>query len=216
MAHRYRVPAEQVRVEFEVQNSRFIATLAPAFTVDEAKAFIKTIKAEFKDASHNVPAFVIGHGASTTAHAHDDGEPSGTAGRPALAVLQGSDLGDAVVVVTRYFGGKKLGKGGLVRAYGDAVREVLKVAPLAERVPTHTVMIPLHYRWLENARRLIDAHNGEILDEDFGVDVTLTVRFTIEGYPAFRDEIFDKSHGQIEAMIIETNEGTLMPIQPDN
>ena len=103
------------------------------------------IKQEFADASHNVPAFVVGYGNAVTAHCNDDGEPSGTAGRPMLAVLQGSGLGDAAVVVTRYFGGTKLGTGGLVRAYGDAVRAVLEIAPRAEKVPTHTVMFGLPY-----------------------------------------------------------------------
>ncbi len=122
---RYRIPARRTRTEIVVVNSRFITTAQPAFSVDEAKAFIQEMKNEFADASHNVPAFLIGYGASVTAHCSDDGEPSGTAGRPALAVLQGSDLGDIVVVVTRYFGGTKLGTGGLVRAYTDAVKSVL-------------------------------------------------------------------------------------------
>jgi len=137
----YPIPAKETRVEIMVVNSRFIATLAPVFTVEEAKAFVSRIKDEFSDATHNVPAYVVGHGNSVIAHANDDGEPAGTAGRPALAVLQGSGLGDAGVVVTRYFGGTKLGTGGLVRAYSDAVRAVLEAAPRAERVPTHTVML---------------------------------------------------------------------------
>ncbi|MCJ7700323.1 MAG: YigZ family protein, partial [Anaerolineales bacterium] len=141
----YRIPAQEIRHEIVVVNSRFIATLAPVFDVDQAKSFITRVKSEFTDASHNVPAFVVGHGASIIAHCSDDGEPAGTAGRPTLAVLQGSGMGDAAVVVTRYFGGTKLGKGGLVRAYGDAVRQVLKIAPLAKKVPTQTLMFALPY-----------------------------------------------------------------------
>ncbi|MFN2122854.1 MAG: IMPACT family protein, partial [Candidatus Promineifilaceae bacterium] len=132
MARRYPIPAQETREEIRVSNSRFIATAAPVFSVDEAKEFIKKIKAEFSDASHNVPAFLVGYGPSVTAHCSDDGEPSGTAGRPMLAVLQGSGLGDIAVVVTRYFGGTKLGTGGLVRAYGDAVKVILENLPLAE------------------------------------------------------------------------------------
>src|SRR5512133_3503069 len=143
----YPVPSYEVRGEIRVVNSRFISSLAPAGSVDEARAFINRIKTEFADASHNVPIFLIGHGDSVTAHSSDDGEPSGTAGRPALAVLQGSGLGDVVVVITRYFGGTKLGTGGLVRAYSDAVREVLAVTPHAEKVPTHTVMAVVPYNW---------------------------------------------------------------------
>jgi putative IMPACT (imprinted ancient) family translation regulator len=93
---RYLVPAEEIRREQIVVNSRFIASLAPVFSVDEAKAFIARIKTEFADASHNVPVFLIGHGDSEIAHCTDAGEPSGTAGRPALAVLRGSGLGDVV------------------------------------------------------------------------------------------------------------------------
>jgi uncharacterized YigZ family protein len=147
-----------------VVNSRFIATAAPAFTVDEAKAFVSRIKQEFSDASHNVSVYLVGHGQSVIAHCTDDGEPSGTAGRPALAVLQGSGLGDVAVVVTRYFGGTKLGTGGLVRAYGDAVREVLSVLPRAMRVPSYTVSIAVPYGSFEPVCRLIEAHGGEILD----------------------------------------------------
>ena len=139
------IPAREARVEIRVVNSRFIATAAPVFTVDEAKDFVSRVRHEFADATHNVPAYIVGHGASVVAHCSDDGEPAGTAGRPALAVLRGSGLGDVAVVVTRYFGGTKLGTGGLVRAYGDAVRAVLDVLPRAAKVPTHTVSIVAPY-----------------------------------------------------------------------
>jgi len=99
------IPARKTRAEITVVNSRFIATVAPVFTVDAARVFITRIKREFSDATHNVPAYLIGHGAVVVAHCSDDREPSGTAGRPALAVLRGSGLGDVAVVVTRYFGG---------------------------------------------------------------------------------------------------------------
>ena len=109
---RYPIPASETRIEMKVKNSRFIATAAPVFSVDEAKAFIARVRDEFSDASHNVPAYQVGFGPSTIAHCSDDGEPSGTAGRPMLAVVRGSGLGDIAVVVTRYFGGTKLGTGG--------------------------------------------------------------------------------------------------------
>ncbi|MFH1632609.1 MAG: YigZ family protein, partial [Chloroflexota bacterium] len=134
-----------------------------------------------------------------------DGEPSGTAGRPALAVLRGSGLGDAAVVVTRYFGGTKLGKGGLVRAYGDAVRAVLEIVPRAEKVTTHTVMIAMPYSSFERIRLLISAHHGKILDEDFATDVTITCRLAVEEFPDFLAALKDMSHGSLDAEIIETN-----------
>lgn len=206
------IPAEEARVEIQIVNSRFIATIGPAFDVLEARSFIERVRGEFADASHNVPAFVIGHGASVTSHCNDDGEPSGTAGRPALAVLQGSGLGDAVVVVTRYFGGTKLGTGGLVRAYGDAVREAVRIVPKAEKVLTHTIMVAVPYPFFEQLRLLVIAHQGQILDETFAADVTVTARFRIEHYDDFRSGLRELTHGQIESTILGEREETIMPI----
>lgn len=212
MNSRYPIPAAETWAEIEVKNSRFIATAAPVFSVDEAREFIKRIKQEFSDASHNVPAFIVGYGSSVTAHCNDDGEPSGTAGRPALAVLQGSGLGDVAVVVTRYFGGTKLGTGGLARAYSDAVKAVLDVLPRAEKVPTHTVMLALPYTLFERVKLLVEAWNGRVLDETFAADITLTLQFVVEKFPGFQEVLTELSHGSLEAEIIETNESTIMPL----
>ena len=212
MSIRNLIPAAEMRTETRAGNSRFIATAAPVFTVEEARAFIGRIRAEFADASHNVPAYIIGHGRSTVAHCHDDGEPSGTAGRPMLAVLEGSGLGDVVVVVTRYFGGTKLGTGGLVRAYGDAVKEVLAALPRAEKVATVTIMAEVPYPLLERTRLLIESHDGLLLEEVFAAEITLTARFRTEEYPAFAAELREISHGAVEAVIVETEEATIMPL----
>lgn len=209
---RYPIPARETRTEILVVNSRFIATAAPVFSVDEARDFVARIRAEFSDASHNVPAYLVGHGASVIAHCHDDGEPSGTAGRPALAVLQGSGLGDVAVVVTRYFGGTKLGTGGLVRAYSDAVRAILEILPRAEKVPTHTVLVASPYPFFERIRLAVEAHHGEILDEEFATDVTVTARFPVEQVNRFQAALQEMSNGTLEAIIVQTDEATIMPI----
>ena len=206
------IPAQESRTEITVVNSRFIATIAPVFNVTDAKTFINKIKEEFNDASHNVPAYVIGHGSSIIAHCTDDGEPSGTAGRPALAVLQGSGIGDVAVVVTRYFGGTKLGKGGLVRAYGNAVRAVLKVVPLAEKIATHTVIIAFPYSNYERVKLLINSHHGKIFDTEFAADITLTCQFPLVDFPAFQLALSEMTHGKTNAEIIETDLETIMPI----
>ncbi len=203
---RYHVPAEEIRKEQIVVNSRFIASLAPVFSVDEAKAFITRIKSEFHDASHNVPVYLIGHGDSEIAHCTDAGEPSGTAGRPALAVLRGSGLGDVAVVITRYFGGTKLGTGGLVRAYSEAVRSVVEAVPRAEKVPTHTIMVEYPYRLVERVRLLVTAQRGQILDEEFAANVTLTARFPVEHFPTFQSILLELTNGAARAEIIETQE----------
>lgn len=206
------IPAAETRIESRAGNSRFIATIGPAFTVDEAKMFVTRIKAEFADATHNVPAYLIGHGQTTIAHCHDDGEPSGTAGRPMLAVLQGSGLGDVVVVVTRYFGGTKLGTGGLVRAYSDAVREALAVVPRAEKVATVTAMAEVPYTLLARARQLLEAHGGLMLEETYAAEITLTARFRRERYQDFAAALREVSHGTVEAFVAEENEATILPL----
>lgn len=209
---RYPIPAAEARAEIMVVNSRFIAAAAPAFSVEEARAFIARIRVEFPDASHHVPAFLIGYGASVTAHCTDAGEPSGTAGRPALAVLQGSGLGDVVVVVTRYFGGTKLGTGGLVHAYGEVVKAVLDVLPRAEKIPTHTVMLACEYSYFDRIRLLIQTHQGQVLDEDFGADVTITARFAAWQLEPFQNALSELTRGSLHAEIIESNPETIMPL----
>lgn len=212
MMKRYPIPAAEAQAEIEILKSRFIATLKPVFSVAEARTFIKTVRSRYSDASHNVPAFLIGYGSSVTAHCTDDGEPSGTAGRPMLAVLQGSGLGDVVVVVTRYWGGTKLGTGGLVRAYGDAVKEVLAVTQRAEKVPTHTVLLASPYSYLERIRLLVADYGGQILDEEFGADIMMTVQFEVERFDGFNAALITMTHGVISAEIIETNPDTIMPL----
>ena len=132
--------------------------------------------------------------------------------RPALAVLQGSGIGDVVVVVTRYFGGTKLGTGGLVRAYGDAVREVLKVLPLAEKVPTQTLMLAVPYNLFERVRLLIKELHGETQDEDFAADVTIVARFAARQVPQFQERLQELSAGRIEAEVMEIDDETIMPV----
>lgn len=211
--HPYLVPTREIRREFTVANSRFISNLAPVFSVDEAKAFIQRIKAEFTDASHNVPLYIIGHGDPEIAHCSDAGEPSGTAGRPGLAVLRGSGLGDVAVVVTRYFSGTKLGTGGLVRAYSEAVRLVVDTVPRAEKVLTDTVMLVFPYTYLERVRMLVASNAGTVLDEEFTADVTLTACLTVEKLPAFQASLRDLTKGKVHAEVIESKE-VLIPLSP--
>src|SRR5215212_5064220 len=145
------VPAGLAQAEIRAANSRFIASVAPSATVEAARAVIAGIRAEMPDANHHVYAYIIGHGATTTLGMSDDGEPAGTAGRPALAVLRGSRLGDITLVITRYFGGTLLGTGGLVRAYGDAAKAVLAVVPREEKIERRVLELTLPYTAYEPA-----------------------------------------------------------------
>jgi uncharacterized YigZ family protein len=212
MMARYPIPAREARKEIIVVNSRFIVSLAPTFNVEEAMDFISRIKTEFPDASHHVPAYLIGFGTSVIAHCSDAGEPTGTAGRPALAVLQGSSLGDVTVVVTRYFGGTKLGTGGLVHAYGQAVKEVLKDLPRAEKAPTYTIRLVFPYPYFENVRRLVSENKGKILDENFAADVTVTALLLVELFDGFQKDLGELTRGSIRAEIIETRSDTIIPL----
>lgn len=199
----YHIPAREVRSETIVINSRFIATIAPVFSITEARSFIVRIRNEFSDATHNVPAYIVGYGSSVTAHCSDDGEPSGTAGKPVLSVLQGSKLGDAAIVVTRYFGGTKLGTGGLVRAYTQAAKTAVDLVPRAVKIPTYTIMIGIPYSYLELIRREIKNCDGIIIDEIFGSEVTLMLRFARDKLSHFQKVLKDISHGELEMVMLE-------------
>lgn len=206
------IPLEAVEVEIVVVNSRFIASLSPAKSVEEARAFIAEVKKRFPDATHHVPAFVIGHGNSIITHSSDDGEPSGTAGRPALAVLQGSGLGNVVVVVTRYFGGTKLGTGGLVKAYGDAVREVLLSVKKAVLIPSTTLIFAIPYRLYDQVVRLMEEQSGLVLETEFMEDITITVQFKDEKLEDFQNDLRNLSNGQVETLVLEHDPESVFPI----
>ena len=204
MTKTYMVPLEEIRREHVVVNSRFISTLAPAFSIDEARTFMARIKHEFADASHNVPVYIIGGGNTVTEYFSDDGEPSGTSGKPALAVLRGSGLGDAVLVITRYFGGTLLGTGGLVKAYTESAQSVVNAVGRGQRVPVHIAMIALPYNLLERLRLVVTRQRGEVLGEDFAGDVTMTVRVPVDSFEAFQNDLRELSAGKVQAEIIET------------
>jgi uncharacterized YigZ family protein len=204
MTKTYMVPLEEIRREHVVVNSRFISTLASAFSIDEARTFMARIKHEFADASHNVPVYIIGGGNTVTEYFSDDGEPSGTSGKPALAVLRGSGLGDAVLVITRYFGGTLLGTGGLVKAYTESAQSVVNAVGRGQRVPVQIAMIALPYNLFERLRLVVTRQRGEVLGEDFAGDVTMTVRLPVDVFEAFQNDLRELSAGKVQAEIIET------------
>jgi uncharacterized YigZ family protein len=202
----YSIPLNEIRRAQVVVNSRFIATLAPVFSIEEARAFIARIKKEFADASHNVPAYIIGGGNTVTEYFSDDGEPSGTAGKPALAVLRGSGLGDVAVVVTRYFGGTLLGTGGLVKAYTESTQMVVNAVERGQRIPVLVVMVAIPYNFLERVRLLVARQHGAVLEEDFAGDITMTMQFPASSFESFQNELREISAGKLIAEVIESKE----------
>jgi uncharacterized YigZ family protein len=199
----YFVPASTVRTEHEVNRSRFIATLSYAPTVQEARASIAAIRAEMQDATHHVYAFKVGYGASVTEGLSDDGEPAGTAGPPVMAVLRGADVGDTVIVVTRYFGGTKLGTGGLVRAYGDAARAVIAAMVTREKIEMRRLGLTLPYALYERARLIAANHRALIDDEVFEAEVTLYLTLPVTTLEAFTAAIRDLSAGRVTPVLLD-------------
>ncbi|MEP7001819.1 MAG: YigZ family protein, partial [bacterium] len=157
-AERYPVPANRHRAEQLIERSRFICTVQRASTPADAQAFIRELNAEFSDATHNCWAYIAGPPGSTNrVGMSDDGEPHGTAGRPMLTVLTHSGVGEIVAVVTRYYGGTKLGTGGLVKAYGGAVQRALESLPRAERVDYVEVTLSIAYASIDTVQQLLPA-----------------------------------------------------------
>ncbi len=198
----YRIPKGRARVETRAGNSRFISTIAPAASMPEAQALLREIRAEMPDATHHVYAFRIGHGNSVSERMSDDGEPSGTAGPPALAILRGSDLGDVALVITRYFGGTKLGTGGLVAAYSAAARAALDAVETVEKVTRLPYEIVIPYNMLEPTRRLVAACDGILENEDYGEHVRLLVRIPQSQAEGFERKLADASAGEVRPRLL--------------
>lgn len=199
MSNRYPIPAETCRVEDEIKRSRFITTLAHTSTREDARGFIDQIRAEFPDASHNCWAFLIGPpGMTGNVGMSDDGEPHGTAGRPMLTVLTHSGLGDVVAVVTRYFGGTKLGKGGLVRAYSGGVQHALEKVQCTERVTRVTVLATIGYASYTSFKQLLSDFEVRIIAEDFGSDITCELAVPAEHVAPFKQAVENLTRGQAQ------------------
>lgn len=193
---RYPIPAQRHRAEEEINRSHFITTLAYTPTVEEARAFIHEISAEFADANHNCWAYVVGSPGSTgQIGMSDDGEPHGTAGRPMLTVLLHSGVGDICTVVTRYFGGILLGKGGLVKAYSGGVQLALGTLPTTERVPKSRLEIVTDYSAITMFKRMLPDYEVELLGEGYSADATFRVQLPTENVDAFSEAITSLTNG---------------------
>jgi uncharacterized YigZ family protein len=191
----YPVPASTCESETRFKNSRFIGTVGPTSSVEAAQKFIESIRSRYPDASHHVYAFSIGHGATVTEGMSDDGEPSGTAGRPVLAVVKGSGLGDVAVVITRFFGGTKLGTGGLVRAYTQTAQQVLGELETTRKIERISATLHVPYRLHAACRRALDEVGAVIRDEVFDAQVTIELLVAEEDRQALVEAVTEASAG---------------------
>lgn len=194
-------PGEVFRVEQTIKRSRFIASVGHTPGVEEAKAFIEQIKAEFEDARHNCWAYCAGAAGSTDRiGASDDGEPHGTAGRPMLTAVTHSGIGEVTVVVTRYFGGILLGTGGLVKAYQSSVKMALEAVPTRIRTKTKRIKFSVEHRFENQVLRKIETANGRILEKNFDMDADFDVEIPEDLAETFAKELEELTRG---ALLIE-------------
>ncbi|HIF9264337.1 TPA: YigZ family protein [Photobacterium damselae] len=195
----YWVPADAVVFEEEIKKSRFITYLAHTPNIEAAKAFVNHIKEKHHDARHNCWAFVAGRPTDSMKWGFsDDGEPSGTAGKPILAQLTGSNVGEITAVVTRYYGGIRLGTGGLVKAYGGGVQQALAQLITQEKVMTAIVTLCCDYNQVSLVESLLNEHGGVQLTADYQTQVSMALELDQREVSAFCAKLVNRSGGRIQ------------------
>jgi len=192
----YRTVAGRASATFEVQGSEFIGHVAPVETVEAAEAFVAEIRERYDDATHNVPAYRV-RASPDREYASDDAEPSGSAGKPALNVLQQREIENVVAVVTRYYGGTNLGVGGLARSYSRAVKEGVDAAGVVESVPHERFTVTVEYDDSGSVRSLLESADVEFT-ADYEADVSFAVRVPESEGNALRDRIRSATSGRAE------------------
>lgn len=181
--------------EITEKKSRFIANLAPVTGEQQALDYLAAVKKQYWDARHSCHAYVIGEHSEIT-HCSDDGEPSGTAGKPMLAVLTGADLHNCIAVVTRYFGGVLLGTGGLVRAYTSAVQEALKVCETADREKGARLSVRFGYEMAGAVQYLVSSENIPVLSSEYSDAVTMQILVPEARLASLIDAITQRTSGK--------------------
>lgn len=197
MRENYITVGSSASAEILINKSRFIGHAARAETEAEAIAFIESIKSEHRQATHNCSAYIIGEHDSIQ-KANDDGEPSGTAGVPMLEVLKKQGLKDTVLVVTRYYGGIKLGGGGLIRAYGKSASEAIAASGVVERRLYHLMKVSIDYTWLGKIENEIRQSDYPLAGIDYSEAVALAIHVPVEKEQQFIDWVNELTNGQAE------------------
>jgi uncharacterized YigZ family protein len=197
MLPRYHTVKQAGEHEIIIQKSRFIAHVKRTESELEAQEFIQTLKKKYWDATHNCSAYLIGEH-DQIQKANDDGEPSGTAGVPILEVLKKRKLKDTVVVVTRYFGGIKLGAGGLIRAYGKATSEGLDAVGIVERKLMQVFHVKIDYTWLGKIENELRSSIFILKNIQYLENVEIEVFVEEEKQQAFTEWMIDLTNGQAE------------------
>ena len=194
----FQVPSKTITVEQEIKRSRFITTAARAANKVSAKEFINSVSKKYSDATHNCYAYVAGNPFSTTDIGFgDDGEVTGTAGKPILSVLQHKIIGEIVVVVSRYYGGTKLGTGGLVRAYSSSVQLVLEKLPLVNCVVVKIVQISFDYQYENSVRQILNKFHVDIKDSIYSDKVVMKIGVPEDRIQELNIELQNSTSGKV-------------------
>jgi uncharacterized YigZ family protein len=196
----YHVPAKTWQVELEVKRSKFLTFAANAVDRAQAEGFIRNLREKHPQANHVCWAYIAGAPNTTIRSMSDDGEPSGTAGMPMLKVLEHSGYGDIVVAVVRYFGGTKLGTGGLQRAYSDAVSLVLTDLPLQLKVDRTTLHLTYDYTHDGSISRLLERYDVEDINSNYAHQVTLNIAIASSELSTFKTELTNITAGHVEIL----------------
>ncbi|MBG3012468.1 IMPACT family protein [Proteus faecis] len=203
----YLIPAETVEFSEEIKKSRFITFIAHTEGIDAAKTYIQSIKEQFPDARHHCWAFVAGRpDDSQQLGFSDDGEPTGTAGKPILAPLLGSGMGEVTAVVVRYFGGIKLGTGGLVRAYGSGVQQALKLLPTKTKVPQLRFSVACEYSLVSLLEQVVEQYHGQVLSSEYTDKVTFILSLPAVHSGEVEVKLRDISRGSMQLIPLDKNE----------
>ncbi|MDP9869926.1 MULTISPECIES: YigZ family protein [Streptosporangium] len=197
MAAPYLTLEDVMEHEIEIKRSRFICALAPAASEEAARRFVAGRRRLYGDATHNCSAYVIG-GDRLVQKADDDGEPGGTAGTPMLETLLRRGLGDVVAVVTRYFGGVKLGAGGLIRAYGSSVGKTLDLTPLVEMVPARVMSVTVDHVQAGRLENDLRASPYEVREVVYGAEVGFRIAVREAELPVFPGWVATHTAGRAE------------------
>lgn len=170
----YPIPTEQTVAEIIIKKSRFIAYARHIVSREAGMAWLAEIKAEYPDARHHCWAYLIGNpNCATNAGMGDDGEPSGTAGKPILNVLNHKGIGDVMIIVVRYFGGIKLGAGGLTRAYSQAAQAVMEILPTEQQVPMDSIHIECDFSLEQQVRHWTGLVEGVVSEVNYAQEVQM-------------------------------------------
>ena len=187
----------------KIKGSRFIGTLIKVSTRDEAESELEQIKKKNYNATHNCFAYIVGTKKDQITRFGDDGEMSGTAGKPMMLVMGSSEITNVLLIVTRYYGGTKLGTGGLIKAYTQAAKEALSHSEIIDVEIKDEIEFSYDYDNTSMVMNLISRYEADIVDEEYGENAKMRIKINIGFKQSFIEEIFDKSNGKIK--VVEVN-----------